>query len=247
MATFAGQNQMKSKVVALVQARMGATRFRGKMLAELDGYPLLEWVLRRVERAQLVDEVVLATTNSTDDDVLVELAKKLGVSVCRGSEHDVLSRFSMAASKFGAEIVVRVCADNPLIDPVEIDRLVSYYCSHQCDYACNHQDRLSSCYADGFGAETLSNKLLQDVAALATSQSHREHVTLYLWDNSDLYNLVAVPAPIELAYPNLRFDVDIPKDLDNLKKLVVFGMGIETPASEIVGLMQTPSWRNSVA
>lgn len=222
-----------TRVVALVQARMGSTRFPGKMLADLGGHPLLEWVLKRVSCAQLIDTVVLATTTLSRDDDLVALATKLGVAVYRGSETDVLGRFAAAADQYGADIVVRICADNPFIDAGEIDRLVSYFNDQPCDYACNHQDRLGCRYADGFGAEILSSSLLQQIAQTATEDKHREHATLYIWDHPSQYCLRAVPAPSSLAYPQLRFDVDQLRDLTYLQKLTNAGVNIDSTASQI--------------
>lgn len=197
---------------------MGSVRFPGKMLASLAGRPVLEWVLRRADRAQ-VDKVVLATTDLARDDPLQELAESLAVPVYRGSEFDVLERFAGAANTFDADTVIRVCADNPFVDPAEIDRLINYFLENRCDYACNHQDRIGSRYADGFGAEILSNDLLQKIADVACEARHREHVTLYLWDHADDFALRSVPAPAELAFPQLRFDVDTPGDLDYLNRV----------------------------
>ena len=223
------------RVVVLVQARMGSTRFPGKMLADLHGQPVLRWVLHRVAQATAVDEVVLATTDMTRDNPLVELAQHLAVPVYRGNESDVLSRFADAATVFAAECVVRVCADNPFIDPAEIDRLIAYFRSNKCDYACNHQDRNGSRYADGFGAEILASNLLQRIASLAHEARHREHVTLYLHDHANDFDLRAVPAPEELAYPRLRFDVDEQADLDFLNRIAKAVNGdIDVPAAEIV-------------
>ena len=223
-----------SKTVALVQARIGSTRFPGKMLAQLGDHPLLEWVLHRVRCARMIDDVVLATSALSCDDELVALAWKLGIKVFRGSENDVLGRLCAAASQYGAEVVVRVCADNPFIDPDELDRLVSHFNNNVCDYACNHQDRLDNRYADGFGAEILSNQLLQKISQTATDVRHREHATLYLWDNAHEFCINAVKAPHELAYPYLRFDVDQSNDLTYLKRLVRAGVTMDSPASEIV-------------
>lgn len=225
-----------TRVVALIQARMGSTRFPGKMLAELGEAPVLEWVLRRTNKARLVDQVVLATTDLHRDNALVELAEKLGIEVFRGSESDVLGRFATAAALYKADTVVRICADNPFIDPDEIDRLVIHFSKNSYDYACNHQERLGNRYADGFGAEILSNSLLQTVAQLATDLGHREHATLYLWDHAKEYHVAAVSAPPELAYPELRFDVDTAQDLESLKDLVAAGINIESTAPEIVKL-----------
>jgi aminopeptidase-like protein/spore coat polysaccharide biosynthesis protein SpsF (cytidylyltransferase family) len=227
-----------SKTVALVQARMGSTRFPGKMLALLNGRPILEWVLNRVMLANLVDAVVLATSDLAQDDPLTELATRLGISVFRGSEADVLGRLACASAMAKADTVIRVCADNPFIDAAEIDRLIRYYNEHVCDYACNHQDRLGSGYADGFGAEVLSNALLQHLALTVTQVRYREHATLYLWEHPDQFILNAVQAPNRIAFPELRFDVDSPQDLEALQQLTDAGVGIESTAVEIVSIAQ---------
>lgn len=223
-----------TKVVALIQARMGSSRFPGKMLAELGGAPVLEWVVRRATKARLVNQVVLATTDHERDDALVKLAQKLGINVFRGSELDVLGRFAVAAELYGADVIVRICADNPFIDPDEIDRLLIDFTNNSCDYSCNHQQRLGNRYADGFGAEVLSNSLLQEMSRFATELIHREHATLYLWDHAKKYRIRVVDAPLELAYPELRFDVDTMHDLESIKKLVAAGINIESTASQIV-------------
>lgn len=225
-----------SRVVALIQARMGSTRFPGKMLANLGGYPILEWVVQRVSHAQLIDKVVLATTDLPRDDPLVALADQLGVEVFRGSEADVLGRFATAAAQHEADLVVRICADNPFIDADEIDRLVTHFKKTSCDYACNHQERLGNCYADGFGAEILANSLLQKISLLATEQNHREHATSYIWDHASEFHIEAVPAPRELAYPELRFDVDTAQDFERLQEIVAAGVRIDTAAPVITNI-----------
>jgi aminopeptidase-like protein/spore coat polysaccharide biosynthesis protein SpsF (cytidylyltransferase family) len=229
---------MTTRNVAVIQARMGSQRFPGKMLARLGGVPLLEWVLRRLLRATTLAQVVLATSDSASDDALAELAASLGIAVFRGSETDVLGRFVGAARMAGADNVVRICADNPFIDPAEVDRLVRHFADSRCDYACNHQDRLGSNYADGFGAEILPSALLEKIAAKAFEPRHREHATLYLWDHAGEYKLTAVAAPAELAFPELRFDVDTPADLEELQALVLAGVTIETPARDIIRIAQ---------
>lgn len=225
---------MKKRTVAVVQARMGSQRFPGKMMESLGGTPLLSWVLQRVSAAAEVDQVVLATSDNERDEPLAALAAQLGVSVFRGHESDVLARFVGAATAADAEWVVRVCADNPFVDPGEIDRLVGFFSANRYDYACNHLDRMGSGYADGFGAEILSVSLLQRLAVLASDARHREHVTLYLWDHQPDYRLSAVPAPAELRHPGLRFDVDRPDDLEALARLVASGVTVRSTAAQIV-------------
>jgi len=223
------------RTVAVVQARMGSNRFPGKVMCELAGRPLIEWVLSRVILSTRVDHTVLATTDSGLDDSLARYAAELGVAVYRGDEHDVLGRVACAADEAGAELVVRVCADNPFVDPGEIDRLIEFFCSRETDYACNHQDRSGSGYPDGFGAEILSMGLLGHLDVHTKDPYHREHVTQYLWHNSERFSLSPVPAPPELANANLRFDVDVPADLVRLDAFLKrSSLGIGASAAQIV-------------
>jgi spore coat polysaccharide biosynthesis protein SpsF len=224
------------RVVAVVQARMGSTRFPNKMLAQLGGRPVLEWVLRRVSSSCGVDEVILATSTERRDDALIQVAEDSHVSSFRGDEVDVLQRFVGAARATKADLVVRVCADNPFVDSGEIDRLITFFLGCRCDYAFNHQDRLECNYADGFGAEMLGVPLLEQIARSASAPAHREHVTQFLWDHADAYRIEAVPVPAGLAYPNLRFDIDTPEDLARLSALVMAGVDVSTPAHKIVEL-----------
>lgn len=213
---------------------MGSSRFPGKMLARLGDFTVLEWVLWRVSRSQYLDGVLLATSDCSGNEPLVKTAEQCGVSVFRGDEQDVLQRFVDAAQSSNAEWVVRVCADNPFIDSGEIDRLVQFFACNPCDYACNHQSRLGSNYADGFGAEILSHTLLAKISARAKDPRYREHVTLYIWDHLDQYDVKVVPAPAALARPDLRFDVDTPQDLARLQRLLNRGVGLQSSAEEIV-------------
>lgn len=194
----------------------------------------MEWVLKRVLLTEGLDAVVLATSTHPRDEALGELAVRLGVEVFRGDEDDVLGRFDQAAKRARADVIVRVCADNPFAAPEEIHRLVRFFAEGNSDYACNHMDRLGSRYADGFGAEIMRRNVLEDVAGKAREPRHREHVTLYIWDHPSQYRMAVVPAPPELARPDLRFDVDAPDDLVFLEKLVSSGVSLQTPAAEIV-------------
>lgn len=233
-----GRSHLKSKVkkrtVAIIQARMGSSRFPGKMLADLGGHPILKWVINRTKFSAEVDEVLLATTELSRDTPLVELANELQIKVYRGDEQDVLGRFVYAAENSKADWVVRICADNPFIDPKEIDRLIHFYKANTCDYACNHLECLGNSYVDGFGAEITSLNLLKKISAQAVEMKYREHVTLYFWDHQEKYKLLAVPAPPDLAYPELSFDVDTPEDLTKLKRLVTAGINFKSAAAQIV-------------
>ncbi len=224
-----------TQVVAVVQARMGSQRFPGKMLKILGSHTLIDWVLIRVLRAVNIDEVILATSTNSQDDELVTHAEDLAIKVVRGNENDVLLRFTQALEQTDAQSVVRICADNPFIAPEEIDRLVQNFRSGDFDYSCNHQQRLNNKYADGFGAEILSVELIRKIAAIATESSHREHVTSYLWDNQSIFRLNALEAPAELAFPDVRLDIDTSEDLSRLDRFVKqFKITTDSPAIEVL-------------
>ena len=224
-----------TRVVAVVQARMGSQRFPGKMLAKLGERDLLSWVLTRVCDAKQLNRVVLATSDSREDDQLANAAASVDVLVVRGSQHDVLDRFVQSAKVSQADFVVRVCADNPFVAAEEIDRLVVAHKSGNYDYSCNHQQKLNNRYADGFGAEILSTALLNDIADLTTQQSHREHVTSYIWDNAVKFKIQAITAPAELAFPEIKLDIDTPQEMQKLDEFVKkFVITTASSAAEIV-------------
>ena len=231
-------------VVAIVQARMGSSRFPGKMLAKLGDRDLLSWVLTRVCDAKQVDQVVLATSTSRDDDRLADAASKFNIVVVRGSQDDVLDRFVQSAKVSQADLVVRVCADNPFVAAEEIDRLVVAHNSGNYDYSCNHQQKLGNKYADGFGAEILSASLLNDIARLTTQTSHREHVTSYIWDNSSKFKIQAVVAPAELAFPEVKLDIDTPQELQQLN-VFVNNFAVTTSASAVEIVKAFNKFKNS--
>src|SRR5579859_2833511 len=111
-------------VIAITQARMNSTRLPAKVLRPILGRPLLWWHLTRLRRASRLDGVIVATTPAPESDPIAEIATSLGLSVHRGSEHDVLARFAGAAAATGAAVIVRVTSDCPLIDPALVDLVI---------------------------------------------------------------------------------------------------------------------------
>lgn len=212
---------------------MGSQRFPSKMMAELAGVPLIDWVLERVVAASRIDAVVLATSRASANDPLEAAAAAHGAITVRGDEEDVLSRFVEAALVSNADWIVRVCADNPFIDPAELDRLVDFALAARPDYAFNHQERMNNGYPDGFGAEIMSREALERIAAAASDPGSREHVTSYLWEHPEDFRIVTFAAPPALAYPSLRFDIDHPEDLARLEPLAA-RVGKRGTAAEFV-------------
>lgn len=225
------------RAIAIVQARFGSMRFPGKMLQFLGHFPILHWVLHRVNRAKGIHKVILATSDHPRDLPLKKVADEIGVETFFGDEQDVLHRFSEAAKGHDANAVIRICGDNPFICPIEIERLVRFHRDNDYSYSFNHQDRLGSGYADGFGAEIMDYALLEELNRNVRHRDEREHLTLNIWRQADAATKIGIlAAPRELAFPDLRFDIDEPADLVNLLKLCDAGINLESTATEIVQL-----------
>ncbi len=198
---------------------MGSTRFPGKSLVPIWGrMSLLEVVLRRAMRAATLDFVVLATSDQAADDALIPVARDLDIPVFRGDEQDVLQRFCGAIEQFPADAVVRICGDNPLVDPAEIDKLVDFFWASQpCDYACN--DRLDCGLPDGVGVEVVSASALRRLDK-AVDGELREHVTMYAYLHRDEFSVSRLVATGPLRRPDVRLDVDYPHDADFIRALM---------------------------
>lgn len=228
------------QIVAIIQARMGSKRFPGKSLAKLNDMPIIEWVYRRVSRAKMVKQVIIAIPDNSADDLLANYAsKKLHAKVFRGDEQNVLARFYAAAVFYQASDIVRICADNPFIVPEEIDRLIKFYCKENCDYAYNHIPK-NNLYPDGLGAEIISFNCLQKIYQKAILAKHLEHCFSYIWDNEDQF-IIRTFDPLEknIHHPDLKFDIDTEIDLQNLAFLKV---KLESSAKEIVE--KSLKWRD---
>lgn len=196
------------KTVAIVQARLGSTRFPGKVLRPLAGRPLIEVLLTRLSRAKQVDEIVLATSSEFRDDPLAAHAQKLGFAVFRGSEDDVLDRYHGAAQWCDADVVVRITGDCPLVDPALVDSVLSAFKSSNVDYASNADPPT---YPDGLDVEVFTFQALQSTWQRARRPSEREHVTVYMRESGQ-FRVLAVRNDVDLS--GARLTVDEPPDLE---------------------------------
>ena len=199
---------------------MGSSRFPEKMSADLGGFPIIDWVLRRSKASDLVDKFILATSTKSENDFFVKKANEYMISCYRGSEHNVLSRFVEVVNAENAEIIVRICADNPFICGKEIDRAINIFLQKVPDYAFNHIPAMGNNYVDGVGAEVLSYNTLIKIAENAKDNSQFEHVTKYIWDNPEEFNIRTIQAPIELSFPKVSLDLDTKQDFLFLNNLL---------------------------
>jgi len=196
------------RTVAIIQARMGSTRLPGKIMKDLGGDTVLARVVRRLSRAALIDEMVVATTNGVADEVIVQECNRLGVAHFRGSEGDVLDRHYRAAMEHGAEAVVRIPSDKPMIDPEVCDFVVRTFLEKQPDYASNAWQRT---FPLGLDTEIMTFAALARAWKEGSKPYERIHVTPYIYEHPNLFRVLHVKG--EHDYGQYRWTLDTPEDL----------------------------------
>jgi spore coat polysaccharide biosynthesis protein SpsF (cytidylyltransferase family) len=197
-----------SPVVAIVQARMGSRRLPGKVLLDIAGVPMLWHVVQRARRATTLHHVLVATSTATADDAVAAWCASTGVACWRGSEHDVLDRYYQAARQEEADVVVRLTADCPLLDPEVIDEVVTCFLTGTYDYVSNVAPPT---FPDGLDTEVMSFATLQRAWQEARQPAEREHVTPYVRQHPELFRLANVTHSPDLS--GLRWTVDEAADL----------------------------------
>lgn len=201
------------KILAIVQARMGSTRLPGKVMKELCGIPVLVHVIRRIRKAQLVDNVIVATTDKNEDNIIINLMKDEKVDIFRGSEEDVLDRYYKAAKENNADIIVRVTSDDPLIDFNVIDEIIEKLITEKLDYCCNNIPRT---YPLGLDCECFTFSTLKIAWENANGKYNREHVTPFIRDNN-LFKISSIKNNKDYSY--LRWTLDTIQDYNYIKNI----------------------------
>lgn len=196
----------------IVQARQTSTRLPGKVMATVMGRPLLAYLIERLQRVKLADVLVIATTTNAVDDPIAELAALRDCHVTRGSELDVLDRYWQAARETDADVIVRVTADCPLIDPAPVDQCIARFLQGDADYLAYMGA------ADGMGFETFNRRVLETMAWEAHEPEAREHVTWAIYTHPERWRLVGVEAPVDRAH--VRWTVDTPEDLELVRRIL---------------------------
>jgi spore coat polysaccharide biosynthesis protein SpsF len=207
------------QTVAIVQARMGSSRLPGKVLADIEGRTMLARVVLGLLDATTIDRVVIATTTLIEDEPVVAAARDLGVTIARGDRDDVLSRYLNAARSVDAEVIVRVTADCPLLDPAIVDRVVETL-APDIDYASNTHTRT---FPRGLDVEAFHRDTLERLARLATTRPTREHVTSFVLEHPELFRIAQVTAE-DTDAADLRWTVDTEEDLALVRALFAAGV-----------------------
>jgi spore coat polysaccharide biosynthesis protein SpsF (cytidylyltransferase family) len=204
------------KTVAIIQARMGSTRLPGKVLMDIGGKPMLQHVIERAQQIQGVDQVVVATTNKPDDVAIVELASRLNVATFGGDEQDVLGRFCHAAVIHGADAIVRLTGDCPLLDPAVSSFVLSVYLERVMpvepdEYVSNVFPIRT--WPKGYDTEVFGLGPLLAAGREATLEWDREHVTPWIRRNRPTVNITNPRG----NQAHLRYAVDTAEDLSRVR------------------------------
>ena len=205
------------KTVIVVQARMSSTRLPGKVMKTVLGKPLLYYLIERLQRVKRADQIVVATTVNASDQPIVDFCAANDVTYTRGSEHDVLSRYFDAATRFEADTIVRVTSDCPLIDAALIDQAIDAYYEDggKYDYVSNMID---PCWPYGMAVEVFSAQALVEAQTSATAPDEREHVTPFIYWRPDRYRIKSLTMVPNLSHH--RWTIDTPEDFELVRRIL---------------------------
>lgn len=195
---------------------MGSSRLPGKVLMDVGGKPALARLVDRLRECRRLDDIILATSTDPRDDVLEQWARAYGLAVHRGSEDDVLQRVVESHAAAGSDIVVEVTGDCPLLDHEVIDLGIETFLENDCDVVTNA--RVPS-YPQGADVQVFRTDALAKVAATIDDPAVREHVSLYFYEQPELYRVIHLVAPTSIQLPDLRLQLDYPEDLEFVRRV----------------------------
>ena len=204
-------------IYAMIQARMGSSRLPGKVMKEVVGKPLLQHIIERLDFCDEIDKIIVITSDESENEPIKELCDSLSVDCFSGNELDVLDRYYQAAIVFNLnddDSIVRITADCPLIDPRIVDEVIKKHLDGNFDYTTN---TLVRSFPDGLDCEVFTVPILKEMWNKAKLKSEREHVTLFIKNNPDNYNLGNLKQDLDLS--DLRWTVDEKEDFILIKKI----------------------------
>ena len=212
--------EKQPKIILITQARTGSRRLPKKVLKKIQNKTLLEIHLNRLKKSKKIDMIVVATTNKEEDNEIEGISRKLGITVFKGSENNVLDRYYQALKNIEPDWVVRVTSDCPLIDGELIDEVIKITIEGDYDYGSN---TLEETYPDGQDIEVMKFKTLEKAWINASKKIEKEHVTPFIKNNSDFNNLKMFKSISVICHDNfskVRMTVDEINDFDAISILI---------------------------
>lgn len=229
------------RVIATIEARMSASRLPGKVMLPLAGAPMLQRLVERIRRSRCVDDVVVATTIGSPDAIIADLCDRIGCRVYRGSVEDITSRLMEASA--GADIVVQITGDCPLIDPAHVDETVRLLIDARADYASNSLN--INTFPLGLEVRCFKADALRRSAELSQDPVDRVHGSYFIYRHPDMFSLVGWDAPANMNWPDLRLTVDEPADFELVRRVfeTLHSIRPDFDTADIVSLLRTkPDW-----
>lgn len=212
-------------ITIIIQARMGSERLPGKVMMEIGGKPMLYYVINQVKHCKDVEKIIVATTTLKEDDIIFDYVKSLKIETFRGSPLDVLDRYYQCAKKNKAKKIIRITADDPLVDPHVISKCIKKFESADYDYVSNTIKKNgndwvfdSNGFPIGIAMEVFSFEALERAWNMTKKPSDREHVTPFMKNTPNLFKLSNIES--EEDYSNFRVTVDHKEDFTVVKKLI---------------------------
>lgn len=205
------------KTVATIEARMTSSRLPGKPMMEVCGYPILGHLVDRLKAVESIDVIVLATTTNHTDEVMADYASSIGIEVFRGDENDVMGRVVNAGKSVDADVIVEITGDCPIIDPEIIEQAIRIYQENTYDYVGNQHVRS---YPDGMDVQVFALDTLVKSELMTNEPLDREHVTLHIRNNPQIFSHLNIVAPPEQHWPDLGLTLDEQSDFNLLKVII---------------------------
>jgi len=211
---------MKNKKIGLIlQVRTGSTRLPNKIFKTLNGYPLIEYITKRVKQIKTDCELIIATTVKKQDDLIENFAIKNNISYFRGSENNVLERYYLTAQKFNVENIVRLTGDNPFLEADFVDLLLNFHISGNYDFSTS-KGEYGSKAPIGTGISIISFSALEKSYKNATTNYEKEHVIPYILNNKDKFKFgIHKIETLDKDYSDLSLTVDTQEDFNKMESI----------------------------
>ena len=212
------KSRQQKKIEAIIQVRMGSTRLPRKVLADIEGKPMIWHVVNRLKFSKKLDEIILAIPDSKENDVLEKFAKDNKIKYFRGSEKDCLSRYYETAKKFKCDVIVRITSDCPLIDPKIVDLAIKKHLNSGADYTSNIFKRT---FPRGLDTEVFNFSTLEQVRKKSEKPYQREGVVVseYIYENQGMFHLADIISENKENLSYMRWTVDEIKDLEFVREI----------------------------
>lgn len=221
------------KIVAIIEARYNSTRLPGKVLMPINGQSMLARIVQRLKLARTIDDILVATTDSTSDDAVVEAMRYIGTNTFRGSETDVLDRVVKAAASIEADIIVEITGDCPLVDPGLVDKIVGDFLVGGADFVSNI---LPHTTPRGTDVRVFRTSDLAEINRTSRDPADHEHVSLHFWEHLDGYVCRNVEMDLPEVVSEIRLTVDTPEDLEFVRA-IYSGLYDRNPAFSLVDVL----------